>query len=41
MVSNNRKSENPEIVSWKNAFGWLDLNEMPIFAVETVNKISK
>jgi len=35
------KHEKPRIVHWKTAFGWLDLDEMPCFAIEMVNRISK
>jgi hypothetical protein len=40
LVYNEEKSETHTVVSWKKAFGCLDLSEMPLFALEMVNNIS-
>lgn len=41
LVRKGEKRENPRVVYWKEAFSWLDLGNLPGFAKEMVERISK
>jgi hypothetical protein len=37
----NEKPGKPRVVHWKTAFGWLDLGDLPCFAIEMIRRISE